>query len=426
MGRLSGGCMRLFYWGVLVVVLIGLAAPLAAETEFSFDGQVRVRGEADKKTLDPDSEWFAFVDMRTRLGVLAAINDNTSAYIQLQDSRRMGGRDGDGQLTSGTLNNGDNVDVHQAFLRVNHLWNEGPGMRAGRFEVNLGNQRVFGSVGWSNVGRAWEGVEAWHAFDRFTVRALYLWLLEAGASNRDFYLGGFNVELPRLGAEVFTVYERDARPSEHPLAQQHFTRLDRISSGVYVHRTYDAFDLTLNGVYQFGSTHNMYAMDIPELDISAFLITAEAGYSIESAATPRVAIGIDYASGDDDLDDDTFSAYNNLYYTGHKFRGYMDYFIGSDPRGLMDVMVRGSLNPVDGWMIKADLHYFQTAAEYPVSIDETSKDVGTELDVTVSTSRVSGLDIAAGCSAFFPADSYSGYDDPDTGLWGYLMMTANF
>jgi len=56
----------------------------------------------------------------------------------------------------------------------------------------------------------------------------------------------------------------------------------------------------------------------------------------------------------------------------------------------------------------------------------STKDVGSEIDLGVSTSNVSGVTLAAGSSFFLPTESFTGMENPDAKWWLYVMMTANF
>jgi len=155
--------MNRFFYSILILLLIGgLAAAVYAETEVEVSGQVRVRNEIDGKSFNPDYTTKYFQVMRTRIAIDAIVDSNAHAFVQFQDSRMFGDTDQFGQLQSGTLNDGKNVDIHQAYIQVDRIAVDGLGVKAGRFEFNLGNQRVFGAVGWHNVGRSWEGLEAWY------------------------------------------------------------------------------------------------------------------------------------------------------------------------------------------------------------------------------------------------------------------------
>ncbi len=409
-------CFRGILISLMLVILVSVAR---AEVNLDITGQVRARHETTRKSFDADDATRDFSDLRTRLMVDATVKDNVHAVVQFQDSRRFGTNS-----ASGTLANTANVDVHQAYLSIEALWPDGPGLRAGRFEVNLGNQRVFGSVGWHNVGRSWEGFQAW--YDDPVVRADGYWLKRREANdpyhNRDFDIVGTNVRIKKANVELFTFHENNAGFSGFYPDQN---RLNRTSLGGYFDRVYNEFDFIANAVLQFG-TQNIVGSPSTEQDIAAVLWTFEGGYTFPGAAKARLAAGIDYASGDDREDPDEFTAYNNLYYTGHKFRGYMDYFISSDPAGLVDLMLRGSMIPHQGWVLKGDLHLFSTAENYIDFRGDETNDVGAELDLTATTDNVPGVKLTGGASAFFPKDSFAGMDDPDPAFWFYLMGTADF
>jgi len=397
-----------------------------AETDIAISGQVRIRHETDQKRLVAEDVTQDFTDMRTRVMLEATVKENTHAVVQFQDSRRFGGQTYAGAPASSQLNDGKNVDVHQAYIQIDRLFSVGWGMKAGRFELNLGNQRAFGAVGWSNVGRAWEGAQGW--YDNPAARVTGYWLkrleLNDEAGNRDFDVYGVNAVIKNAGVEVFLFYEYDA-DDRSPFAAGTTYKTRRGSLGTYFNRTYGRMDFTGNGIYQFGTLnndHNGYS----EHDISAFLITMETGYTFPGSGKARIAGGIDYASGDDNPYDEEWNAYDNLYYTGHKFRGYMDYFIASELTGLVDLMLGGRIAPHPGWALNGTMHHFMRTAGYTDYRGVSTKDVGTEVDLGVSTTTVPGVNLAAGSSIFLPTESFAGMENPDTKWWLYVMMTAEF
>jgi len=419
---------------ITVLTMATLASATTAGTEVDISGQVRARAELDQKSFDTADGMRQYTYLRTRVKADATISENTHAVVQFQDSRRLGDND-----YSATLNDGMNVDIHQAYLKVDQLWENGPGVKVGRFEVNLGNQRVFGGVGWHNVGRSWEGVEAF--FDRPKVKFNAYWLKrlerDSQVGNADFDVYGLHATMKDQHLDLFGFLESDALLAELDQGGETYTadhqNMKRFTFGFYTKQTHEQFDFEFNGALQTGKQRYWPDTDTlsAEGDLSGMMFTGEAGYSFDSPRNPRVAVGIDYASGDDDLTDNDYKAYNNLYYTGHKFRGFMDYFIGSNEAGLMDLMLRGSCHPVEGWTVKADLHLFSTAADYEYIASGTSDttmttDVGTEIDLTVSTGRIAGVKLAAGGGVFMPTEAWSEMNDPETGLWGWLQLTADF
>jgi len=423
----------------LIVLLASVAVTSAgADTQVDISGQVRVRTELDDRSFDTANSYQDFALLRSRVSVEAAVAENARAFVQFQDSRTLGGKDQSGAWQSGTLNDGKSVDLHQAYLEVAKVWLDGLGLKAGRFEFVMGNERVFGSVGWSNVGRSWEGGLAWYQGDGFRVSSFLFRVQEENYATftGDFALLGLHTRIDRAGLELFGVYERDNDTIGMFLGdtvrvadlQDHI--MDRWSFGFYYSKEYHQFDFEFNGVYQAGQV----VSDFTTIDLQAFMFAGEVGYNFAGAGKARIAAGVDYASGDDDPADTDHKAYDNLYYTGHKFRGHMDYFVGSEPAGLMDIRVRGRLNFHPDWTAAADFHYFLTAQDYLDPADTgTTKDVGLEFDVSVSTVSVAGVKLAGGVSLFLPQASFVRLklDDPDMtendpAVWSYVQAVVDF
>ncbi|HWR83191.1 MAG TPA: alginate export family protein [Candidatus Deferrimicrobium sp.] len=424
----------LYRFAASLALALSVALPAVADVQISLGGQVRLRQQFDHRGFDTAAVWNQFGEMRSRVNVHAVVDGNTHAVVEFQDSRIAGDYTQFGSSASGDVNDGKNVDLHQAYLEIDTLFGTGWGGKAGRFEINQGNERVFGAVGWNNVGRSWEGTQLWFDHERIRLTGFWLKRLELLDSdyNRDFDIFGLYGNIKALKDakfDLFAFYEHDADTNGYAKG---LNKLDRFNIGTYYQRTYQQFDFELNGVFQFGTLPRDTLPDTGEVDISAFMLAFEAGYTFPGTANARIAAGIDYASGDDSLGDDKYKAYDNLYYTGHKFRGYMDYFTASNVEGLMDIMLRGKIEPAPGWKLEADAHYFSTAQDYISPVDTTkTKDVGIEVDFVATTTRVSGVKLEAGAAVFLPQEAWAAFKysvakDPDPGYWVWAMATANF
>ncbi|MEA3296911.1 MAG: alginate export family protein [candidate division Zixibacteria bacterium] len=431
---------------VVLILALTITIPVNAETEYNLSGQIRLREVLDNRSFDTSNEILNFSELRTRVSAEAIVDDNAHAFVQLQDSRLMGGFDQHGNRTSGELNDGKNLDLHQAYFQLDNLFVEGIGMKAGRFELVFGNQRVFSAGGWSNVGRSWEGAIGWYDHPRVKITGFGMKAIERNSTedNADFDIAGSYLTLKEYDVDLFTLFEYDADKTD--LYHEIIKRLNRMSFGTYFTYQYQKLDFEFNSVYQTGTqARGPYEEDTlknkDKLDIAAFMFSAEAGYSFEAPCKMRFAAGIDYTSGDDDDSDDKLEAYNNLFFAGHKFNGHMDLFInrsGQDYEyaGLSDIILRASVEPAEGWNIKADAHFFSTTENYDyikTSNDEgsipelyTSSDVGVEIDASVATTKVAGVHILVGGSAFFAKEAFAGHPDPDPAFWGFTTMTVNF
>ncbi len=424
---------------IALVLATMLAAAAATETEVTVSGQVRVREEIRKTDFDKTTTDRTITLLRSRIGIEAVVDSNTHAFVQFQDSRRMGDMDQFGNYSSGTLADGKNVDVHQAYILVDRFWHDKLGFKAGRYEFTMGNQRVFGSVGWNNVGRAWDGSLLSLNLEnvKLTLFSMYKAQRDNEFYDADFNILGLLVNIKKARLDLFGFFEHDGDTTGN---FTNINNLDRFNVGAFWAFEKSGFDFEGNAVYQGGRMSPgpydpITEANTEKLDVSAFMIQAEAGYSFESSLNARVALGLDYYTGDDDDTDDKFKAYQNSYYTGHKFLGYMDYFanVAGKPyetAGLMDIVLRGQMEPSSGWVAGLDIHVFKTAADY-VYVPETgnpenTSDVGIELDVRVQTNTVRGVHLEGGLSMFFQKDAFAGTDNGEPGYFCYSQARVDF
>jgi hypothetical protein len=91
--------------------------------------------------------------LRTRLDLLASMDDDLAAFIQIQDVRLWGSE-------SNTLLDfsANGLDIHQAYVDLVKAEDGGFMGRFGRQEVNFGGQRLVGAVNWTQQARAFDGI----------------------------------------------------------------------------------------------------------------------------------------------------------------------------------------------------------------------------------------------------------------------------
>jgi len=381
------------------------------EDKLKVGAEVRGRVEIHETDFNSDTESFNFSLLRTRLNLEFENDENVGAFVQIQDSRVFG----EMGLSSGGTAEDENLGLHQAYAWIKDPYIEGVYAKFGRFEFVRGNQRIFGSVGWSNVGRSFDGaVAGWdngnvdiHGF-LFNIQERYI------MSNDDYMLGGVYTEIEDPGIDLFFAWDRDGiRNSNDDM------RLSRFTTGLYREGKFSDFDYNSNLAYQFGTTI------FDSLDIQAYLVTLEIGYMLDPEYNARIALGADITSGDDDASDDKFKAFDNLYYTGHKFRGYMDYFVSQPEYGLNDIYGKGQFKIQNGPMLSLAAHIFSSNVDYVSMVDgEDARSIGLEFDASASHQLYENFKWEIGASAFMPSEDYAG-EDSDPAFWLYLQTTVS-
>ncbi len=407
-----------------VTVTLLLAAVLMMTTAFAGDpadnlkisAQMRARAEGFNRMFSSDYATRSFALLRTRVNLDFYKGLPVSGFIQFQDSRVMG----DSSLGSGRLNNDMNVGIHQAYVLLDNPCIDDLYMKIGRFEYVKGNERLFGSVGWSNVGRTWDGAIIGYDNGKVRVEGLAFVKNERVINvNDDAFVTGIYTQILGPQIDLFAILDLDMkRDSLDNIFMNRFT------VGFYHHGSNTQFDYTTNLAFQSGKT--MY----DSMDIGAYLATIEVGFTPETAPQFRLAAGVDITSGDDDFTDDELNAFNNMYYTGHKFRGHMDYFVNSKyfdlNYGLHDFYLTGRYNPKKKTSLNGQFHYFASDASYFSVIDSNKVTaLGIEADLFVKHKLYDRFAAQVGASFFIPAEDAVG-ENPDPGWWLSLQTTASF
>jgi len=413
----------MFVFILLLVSLFLFEGHLSAQgsnTPIKFDGQIRMRSEADGRDFNSDSDVNTYTLLRTRFGAAVQPLEDVNVYIQLQDSRAFG-------REPSTLANTSNIDVHQAFFQINNLWNKAIHIKAGRQEMVYGGQRLIGAVGWSNVARSFDGVKLTFGtnstFDLFSmiinernvpVPGAATPAATAGRENADFqFFGAYykHRKNPNYTLDIYGLFESNLNetiPGENDL--------NRVTVGGYNKGTFSGhFDFETELALQLGKRRGQ--------DVSAFMLTGAVGYTFQSSRKPYVSVGLDYLSGMNAGDSD-YKAFDTLFATNHKFYGYMDYFINvpvnANGQGLRDFMIKVKVPFAGKWNFNAHFHNFRSAKG-----DE--KNLGNELDVILNYKYNSVASFVFGVAFFIPGDLLEQrFTNNDVGVWSYTTLLVNF
>ena len=349
-----------------------------------------------------------------------------SGTLLLQHATLLGTTGGD-ELTDPDLR------IHLANLKYQPaaLWY----LQAGRMQLAYGDHRVLGTVGWSQVGRAWDGVRTGLIpldgieFDLFGARynegsvepsgTFGGSIFEDDAFLTGLYASATNENLPLLDAiDAYALYDvrLDDPGSERP------NHRNLLTFGGRIHVDESPVDGTLEGALQTGSRC------VPDAngdctsqtnDIDAWFFDSELGASFEVPALVRIFAGFGMASGDDP-DTGTIEAYNHLYPTAHKFLGYTD-IIG--PRSNVQE-IRGGLSLA---LEDPSIKVAETAHHF-MRLQPAYESVGLEFDTTISVGLTDGLAIGVGHGLFVPNDGISSTDSNPSGLanWLFAQIVAKF
>lgn len=310
------------------------------------------------------------------------------------------------------------IQLYEGFIDYAFLSNLK--LQAGRFEIAYGEERVLGSVGWSQVGRTWDGLRLKVGFgeDHF-VHVFGARHIDGGAGTEalvgDAYLSGVYSRFGKLGP----VAELDI----YALADTHFSDFDTDAAhqemlftfGVRSKTVVKAWDLVVEAAIQ-GGTRCLRDVDgvclSESQDAFAWFAEAQSGYKFGQT---RTFVGGSVASGDNP-DTETNEAFDQLYPTGHAHVGWMDFF----PRSNI-VDIYAGVNTKFEWMsFTLKLHEFQRLEPEMVRL-------GNELDFQLTIPLSDSVAVDAGMGLFLAAEGMSATEEANgLATWTFASMRWSY
>jgi hypothetical protein len=477
----------------MTVVAFFVSAEIAKAADISFSGQVRTRWEvaehlgsggvagggvrADAFNDNADD----FVMQSTRLAAKANINETTSAFIQMQSVRTWGGATnssaggGSGNASSAASNHDASVGLHQAYFTIKNFANLPMGWDAkvGRQEIKLDGWRLFGNTIWTTGMQTHDAVRLTHKHDNVTASLMYILRNEDGRlndteDNNDFDVYAAHVNVKGVMGGQFSGYyvfsDNGCSTSETSASDgkrtcttmnNNFHTIGGRQAGnmfglKYRVEAYGQFGDATGIVDSTGATSHTSVTAGDQIDREAYMYGVRLSKAFNNVSfKPAVTLWYDYLSGtsDEDLKNGTWSSFDTLYDTGHKYYGLQDLFLGvgaggekgTQGLGLQDLAVKTKLNPIAGWTLKVDYHWFWTAegaSNYHVSgntntvLAQDDGFLGNELDVTAIHKLNSATKVIAGYSNFNAGSTFRRIRTTTTGAsdanWAYVQFDVKF
>ena len=405
-------------------------APIWSQTtsvpiKLKWGGQVRARQESTNVQSYAAPSTLRGMDqslLRIRLWAEADTGKDIKGYLQIQDSRVFGSE-------ANTTANTANVDLHQGYLDILNLFGQSLDLRAGRMELLYGDQRLVGSLDWSNIGRAFDGGRLRYRFEKASVDGFATNVKQTAdvRRNQTFWgLYGSAKVIPNHETDLY-IFGRDFGDGAQVAEQGNKGNLSDRTTGARIKGASGAWDYSGEGDWQFGRKAGQR--------VRAWAVATTGGYTFQNDYKPRVGVEYDYASGDARTNDNQVQTFDPLFPTGHLFQGYQDIF---DWRNGHDIEGTVSAVPAKGWKVEADYHKFLLDHSFDAWYDATGavisrdatggsgRNVGDELDLQARTKFRDTLGLLFGYSRFFAGrfvKRTAGTRDRD---WAFFQATLDF
>lgn len=391
--------------------LLANAAPGEPKQGFDFEGQVRLRGElTDNTGFTTASDSMNFLGTRIRLNA-AFHAAKFFAMIQPQYSKSFGMPNSFGAPASGVLTDGV-LFLHQGYAQI--MWNEFS-LWGGRKEVAYGDHLVIGNVGWSNIGRSFDGITGrWTIKDLGWIDFLFLSRVEGSSLGLtafdDYYLlGAYSSWVFWFFDAIDFYFLVDANYVSSAVGADN----NRFVLGTRMKSNSGDFYYRAEVTGQLISRHHTTGLQ------EAFQADLEVGFAREIW---RLAMELAFASIN----------YRQLYPTAHKWLGHQDLF---SRRNIIDLVLHAWLKTFNALNLFIDIHqFFRPNTSNPAFMfggasygtAGGSGWIGLEVDTYAKLKVHDFLMLQLGFSLLFPQAYLKANVGSEIPIFMYLQGTSNF
>jgi hypothetical protein len=299
----------------------------------------------------------------------------------------------------------DEFDIQNAFGdMVFNVRDESQALlRVGRFEQTFGSGRMFGCREWRQLRSPLDGAKFRVSGDEWSIDTF--WAYATKTDRYDWMSRDEDQKLWGLYGHIHNSSPSGLGIEPYLLVKQRSVNdldIDRYNLGLRLFGMLKGLGVRydVEGAYQFGDA---------DKKVQAWFAAIELTKALKDIAlAPAFTVGFDYASGDDDPQDDTIKTFEALQPYGHYYFGYAD-MIGR--QNLISPFLRAKFLPTKKVMVNLEGHWFWVAQEADAlyspcncskPVRKGSADAGSytgfEMDAFVKASINHHLSVLVGCS----------------------------
>jgi len=439
---------KYLFYAIPLGAAVFVGGQFAQAIDFKFSGEIRPRTELANQAVGAGkNQHKSFSTMRTRLGVRAIVDSDTSAFIQLQDVRTAGGETPTTAPPSitqtGTSVGASGLDMHQAYIDLKNLLDSGIHLKLGRQEMAFDEHRLIGTIGWIQQAQTFDAVRGDVNLNQFinnlsltgffaktvaiNTHPTLKGTLQVNATFESNFAGErLTYDLGGKGDRITQYFYYALNPSRTgagmdstPDVAKHIEYI-----GGYLAKHFNvlgqSWRVRFDGAYELGQKTTT-------TDIKAYMLTASLGTKLDIMHGSGISFWYDYLSGDTNSTDTTVHTFTTPYSTNHKFYGHMDKFLNIPTQGLQDIVVKIWFKPTAKLKLIVHGHQFLSARKGTAT--QPPKNLGQEIDTHLRYPLAKNTVLGVGYSHYFGNGTVNGGVTGDTTLnsnWGYAQVDFKF
>ncbi|MDD5746788.1 MAG: alginate export family protein [Candidatus Omnitrophica bacterium] len=367
--------------------------------------------------LDDDGSLFF---NRLRVNGRFISNDAYEIFIEGLDAR-VGSQD------IKKTNQADDLDLYQAYIKMNNLFDADFSCKLGRQQLNYGKGRLLAAPTWSN---------RMSSFDAAVLRYTQLPLSIDAIVGRIVKYDDHNPNHVNDEEMVNGIYIGYRQDKDSPLFEVYsLNQIDNSTQHLYRYtvgirgqsQLWDGATGEVEIPYQFGETGDK--------DIKAYAFHFDLQQKFEMEWNPKLTVEVNLASGDDNASDNESNTFVPLYQSTHAPYGIMDLFKWQNMR---EFAAGVAVTPADKLQLTGGMNFFwldNTRDAWVNSSGTTVKSattsdvdsfVGTEVSLVGKYELTKEFQVEAGYAHFFTGtyiEDRGAHDDAD---WLYMQSILKF
>ena len=301
--------MKFLFYVLFTLFSLSIVSAQETKTEnkdgWIISGSAQFRSELDGRDFLNSTFAPIATSSRIRVGVEKTVFNDVTFFVQFQDSRVFG-------KEKNTLASLSNVDLHQADVTINNIFNMPLSVKVGRSEVSYGTNRFIGNNSWHYISRSFDGGKITYKSDKFWVD-LYTYTISMFNDYLNVGPAGFPYPIPtdtsftfhgfwssfklfdNTSLDLFGYYEWDKKKEEFDrkrldtnFSGNRTVALNRMTAGFSYDMKLKPFSLLAEFGYQFGDyTNGLKAnkkdsvIKYTDIDIGAYQLAVKAQYDFE-------------------------------------------------------------------------------------------------------------------------------------------------